>query len=95
MLWSPLLPERFLELIFVRGLVDPRAIVQLEGLSQLKNPVTSLGIEPAAFWLVAQYTPDCPCVNYLVCHLFLCYFYLRLLSCRAYFTPSIRLSDMN
>jgi hypothetical protein len=27
--------------------------VQLEGLSQLKNSVTSLGIEPAAFWLLA------------------------------------------
>jgi hypothetical protein len=26
--------------------------VQLEGLSQLKNPMTSTGIEPATFWLV-------------------------------------------
>jgi hypothetical protein len=30
----------------------PRAIVQLEGLSQLKNTVTSLGIEPVTFQLV-------------------------------------------
>jgi hypothetical protein len=28
--------------------------MQLEELSQLKNPVTSSGIEPATFWLVAQ-----------------------------------------
>jgi hypothetical protein len=28
-------------------------IVQLEGLGQLKNPVTSLGIEPMTFHLVA------------------------------------------
>jgi hypothetical protein len=28
--------------------------VQLEGLGQLKNPMTSLGIEPTTFRLVAQ-----------------------------------------
>jgi hypothetical protein len=44
---------RFLVLISVRGSVDPRAIVQLEGLYQLKNPVATLGIETTAFRLVA------------------------------------------
>jgi hypothetical protein len=29
------------------------AIMQLEGLGQLKNPVTSSGMEPATFQLVA------------------------------------------
>jgi hypothetical protein len=35
--------------------VDPRAIVPLEGLSQLKNPMTSSGIEPVSFRLVANF----------------------------------------
>jgi hypothetical protein len=47
-------PGRFLVLISVRGCVDPRAIVQLEGLGQLKNPMTSSGIEPATFVFVLQ-----------------------------------------
>jgi hypothetical protein len=37
----PLPPGRFLVLISVRGWVDSRPIVRLEGLGQLKNPVTS------------------------------------------------------
>jgi hypothetical protein len=45
-------PGRFLVLVSVRGRVDRRTIVQLEGLVQLKNLVTSSGIEPATVRLV-------------------------------------------
>jgi hypothetical protein len=43
----PLLPGRFLELICVRGWIDSRAVMRLEGLGQLENPMTSSGIEPS------------------------------------------------
>jgi hypothetical protein len=45
---------RFLVINSVRGCVDCRAIVLLEGLGQLKNPMTLSGIEPATFRLVAK-----------------------------------------
>jgi hypothetical protein len=50
----PLPPGRFLVLIFVTWCVDPRAIVWLEGLGQLKNPMASSGIESVTFRLVVM-----------------------------------------
>jgi hypothetical protein len=46
-------PGKFLALISVGGWVGPRAIVRLEWLRQLKNPMTSSGIKPATLRLVA------------------------------------------
>jgi hypothetical protein len=49
----PFTPRNTLVFISVIGRVDPRFIVGLEGLGPLENPVTSSGIEPATFRLVA------------------------------------------
>jgi hypothetical protein len=49
----PLPQGIFLILISVRGSVDPRAIVRMERWGQLKNPMTSSGIETTTFQLVA------------------------------------------
>jgi hypothetical protein len=43
----------YLVFISVRGGVDPKAMVRLEGLRQLKIQMTSSEIEPATFRLVA------------------------------------------
>jgi hypothetical protein len=71
----PLSPGRFLVLVSFRDWANPRALMQLEGLGQLKNPVTSSGMEPKNFRLIA-YTA-CPastkCVSLIAVHSFALY----------------------
>jgi hypothetical protein len=61
----PFPPGRVLLLISVRSLYDPRAVVRLEELGHLKNPMTSSGIEPATFRFVLY----CLKLLYRVSHL--------------------------
>jgi hypothetical protein len=49
----PFTSRKILGTHFLRSSVYSRGIVRLEGLVQLKNPVTSSGIELATFRLVA------------------------------------------
>jgi hypothetical protein len=49
----PYTHRKILVLSSVRGRVNPRATVGMEGLGKLKNSVALRGIEPAAFRLVA------------------------------------------
>jgi hypothetical protein len=50
--WPIFTPRKIPSAHFCWGWVDPKAIVWLEVLVQLKTPVTSSGIEPAIFRLV-------------------------------------------
>jgi hypothetical protein len=51
--WQPFTPGRILVLISVKGWVDPRALVLLEGLGKLKSPMISSGFETETLLLVA------------------------------------------
>jgi hypothetical protein len=50
----PFSPRIVLVLTSVRGWVDLKATVRLEGLDQLNNPMTSLGIKTMTCWLVVN-----------------------------------------
>jgi hypothetical protein len=67
---GPFTPGMFLVLIFFRGWVDPRAIVQSEGIMSLKNPVTPPGIDSGTVRLVVQrlnhYATPGPMLIYVV-----------------------------
>jgi hypothetical protein len=58
----------------LRGWVDPRAIVQLEGKYQWKFPMTPLGIDPATFQFVARCLLLCS-----ICFILLFSFYFLVL----------------
>jgi hypothetical protein len=68
----PYTPRKVLVFISVGGWVEPKAIVQLEGLSQLENPVTSSGVKPVTFWLSVptKYATVHPCDKHVLMLLF-------------------------
>jgi len=73
----------FLVLISVRGWVDPRTVVQPEGLCQWKFPMAPSGIEPMTFWLVAQchnQLRHCAPQNYINCRLITGFFFCFLIN---------------
>ena len=63
--------------VSVRGWVNPRVIVRLEGLCQCNIPVTPSGIDPPTFQFVAQ------CLNQLRHRLLLTYYLLKCINCEA------------
>jgi hypothetical protein len=52
--WLPFTPqEDFWYSFLIEAVVEPRTRERLEGLDEMKNPMTASGIEPATFRLIA------------------------------------------